>query len=121
MKKENGIKTIAMKVSAEELENKRAFALTVLGGREIYTEPGLAVFLLADGQIMELYGPGSSYPGYLFEKNDVVISFRVSDLRQAVKNMIAAGMELLSEVRLGSCSEHCYMKDRSGTVFGLTD
>lgn len=110
-----------MKVSAAELEHKRALALTVLGGKEVYTEPGLAVFRLEDGRIMELYGPGSIYPPYLFEKNNLVISFRVADLKQTIENLRLAGMEIISGIqRLGSCSAYCYVKDQSGTVFGIT-
>ena len=122
MKTGSGIKTLAMKVGAEAFEQNKALALTVLGGREVYTEPGLAVFQLEDGRIIELYGPGSSYPACLFEKNELVISFRVADVQKAVDGMIRAGMEVIYGIqRLGTCSAHCYVRDQSGTVFGLTD
>lgn len=116
----NGIKTIAMKVSAEELEQKRSLALTLLGGSEIYTEPGISVFALNDGRFMELYGPGSVYPEYLFEKNDVVLSFYVNNMTEAISQAKNCGMEVIpNSGQLESCHPYCYIRDKKGTIFGL--
>jgi hypothetical protein len=122
MKPGKGIKTIAMKVNAAEVEKKKALARDLLGGMEIYTEPGLHVFQLPDGCIMELYGPGSNYPDYLFEKSDMVLSFRVPDVKQAIHHALQAGMEVISGIQqLGTCFSYCYLRDKKGMIFGITN
>jgi hypothetical protein len=121
LKTGSGIRSIAMKVCSEELENKKRLVLDVLGGKEVYAEPGLVVLQLQDGSLIELYGPGSSHPDFLFEKNDLVLSFLVGDMEQALANMVAAGVEVISGVqRLGACTAYCYIRDKKGTIFGLT-
>lgn len=122
MKAGAGIKTIAIKVCEEDFDEKRALALNILNGVEVYTEPGLSVFRLQDGCLMHLYGPGSSYPPYLFEKNKTVLSFQVKDIEKAIASAKCAGMEIISEIqKLGICISYCYLRDKKGTIFGLTN
>jgi hypothetical protein len=122
MKTDSGIRSIAIKVSAGELESKRAQVLQVLGGKEVYAEPGLAVLEMPDGVCLELYGPGSSYPDFLFEDSEIVVNYRVGNMGQALESASRTGLEIVSGLqRLGSCSAYCYVRDKKGTIFGLSN
>lgn len=121
MKTDNGIRSIAMKVSAAELDHKRAQVLAVLGGREVHAEPGLAVLEMQDGTWLELYGPGSSYPDFLFEDSEIVVNYRVSNMDRALESAGRTGLQIISGLqRRNSCSAYCYVRDNKGTIFGLS-
>ncbi len=121
MKKRGGIK-IAMKVSGGELEQKKRLALDLLGAKEVYTEPGLYVLQLPDGSVMELYGPGSNHPAFLFEQSNTVLCFRVTNLEATLATLKLAGAEPVSDIQpLGTCFSYCYIRDNKGQIFGLTN
>jgi len=114
------ISKVFMKVDAPELSTMRSLVLHVLGGREVYTAPGLSVLELNDGGTIELYGPGSAYPAYLFEKENMVLSFSVDNLEEAVAEAVGAGMEKLEGMKkVCSGFSYCHLRDREGHVYGL--
>lgn len=107
MKRHLGIKTILLKVTPATLPGLRSLAEQFLRGKQILADPGLTVYQLPDGTVIELYGPGASYPPYLFSHGDVVIGYRVHDLEQAVAALLQRGATLLSDV-VHICAQNCY-------------
>jgi hypothetical protein len=90
---------IAFLADGENISHLRDLAINVLGAEEIYTEPGLFALRLNDGNVLELYGTGACYPGYLFRQSKVVVSFQVNDLEAATRKAEKAGFRLLSGIQ----------------------
>jgi len=92
----------------------------LLPARKIQVAHGLKVYPLPDGSTVELYGPGACYPPYLFSHGDVVIGYRVNDLRQTVEQLTRQGCQLLGEV-VSICAYHCYcfMEVNETSIIGL--
>jgi len=111
---------LALHVSRADLECLHTFAATALGAQPIYQEPGLVASRLPNGNLLELYGPGSCYPAYLFAHSPVVVSFQVADLGQALEQAQAAGLQVVIGPEL-VCSGLSYghVQLASGVIIGL--
>jgi hypothetical protein len=103
--------------------NERFFNVLVnhlLNAKEILTEPGLQVSQLSDGTVMEFYRTGAHYPGFLFENNSVVLSFKVTDLTEAVHRLQNTGSQLINRIeRLSANFAYCHFELEDGTIIGL--
>jgi len=76
----------------EQLAN---FYEHVLGLAPRRAEPGLRVFGLPDGTLIEVFGP--EYPDREYFNTGPVVGFAVSDLPAAVQELRDAGVELIGE------------------------
>jgi catechol 2,3-dioxygenase-like lactoylglutathione lyase family enzyme len=86
----------------------------VLGLAPVRAEPGLHVFELGDGRLVEVFGPG--YPGREDFDRGPVVGFAVTDLPAAVEELRSAGVELVGEP--GPTWQHFRAPD--GNVYELT-
>lgn len=120
MKHHLGIKKILIKVNQGQGVGMISLMSNFLSAKKILVDPGLTVYQLPDGITVELYGAGSSYPPYLFSHGDVIIGYRVSDIRQIVDLLISQGARLLDEI-VTICSENCYcfMEVSGDVIIGL--
>jgi hypothetical protein len=92
----------------------------VLHGQEIIAEPGLSIFALPDGTIIEIYSIGAHVPDYLFSHNKIVTSYQVPDLHAAVEELKKKGANLLGTVvQLAASCYYCHLCFEDGCVFGL--
>ncbi|QEM11714.1 hypothetical protein [Mucilaginibacter rubeus] len=103
--------------------NERFFNVLVnhlLNAKEILAEPGLQVRQLSDGTVMEFYRTGAHHPGFLFEYNSVVLSFKVTDLTEAVHRLQNTGSQLINRIeRLSKDFAYCHFELEDGTIVGL--
>jgi len=72
-----------------------AFYENVLGLQPAHVEPGFWVFRLPDGRNAEVFG--MEYPGKEHFDTGPVVGFAVRDLKSAVAELQAAGVELLGQ------------------------
>ena len=88
--------------------------------KRIPIEPGLAVYRMKDGTIMEFYGPGSCYPEYLFKNKNVVIGYNVESLGEMILLMQNSGAKLLGNIEM-ICKAfiYCHLLLSNETVIGL--
>ena len=92
----------------------------VLQAKKILKEPGLELFQMQDGTVVEVYGMGSFPPQKMFDKGNVVLSFRVNDLSESVKCLVEKGAELLDEIN-NPCATYayCHVKLKEDLIIGL--
>lgn len=122
MKTNNGINAVTVKLHTQELTALRKVALKALGGTEVYTEPGLSIVKLANGNVLEIYGPGSNYPHYLFRKNNVVVGYSVPDLEEAVREAEYSGLKTISSGKAnGTCYQYFHLSDADGNLIELRE
>lgn len=120
MKHKLGIKTILIKTSHERDLSLHVVLENMLMAKKILVEPGLAVYQLPDNITIELYSTGACYPSYLFAHGDMVIGYRVADLKLAVDQLLEQGQKLLGDV-VSICTSNCYcfMLINGSQVIGL--
>lgn len=111
---------VSVKFHTDNLPGIRQMALNSLGGTEVYAEPGLSIVKLNNGGVIEIYGPGANVPGYLFKKNNIVLSYTVSDLEQAKREAEYSGMKTVASGRRnGNCYEYFHLSDSEGNIIEL--
>lgn len=116
----NGIKKIAVKVDSHTGGTYKALVNSLPGSKEIQVQPGLMVYLLQDGTLLELYGPGSAYPVYLFEQSDTVVSFQVDNLGKTLAELKETGAQLIGNVEhVCSSYRYCYVYMNEKNVLGI--
>jgi hypothetical protein len=117
--KEQPVLTIALTAGAEGCPI-RALIKTLPGTTEVYTEPGLRVLRIAPGVFLELYSTGSCMPAHVNEKDSVLLSFRVGDLKSAVDLLTSKGATVLFSAGADeSCIRFCHIQLAGGQVFGF--
>lgn len=95
-------------------------AISVLNARSLLCDPGLRVYQLPDGTLLEFYGPMGFDPSKLFETGTLVISFNVEDLSQAIKQLLNSGAQLLEELTpLCDTGDFYYLRLPDGIIIGL--
>jgi hypothetical protein len=120
MKNLNGIKKIAIKVSNSDFGVYNVLIGSMPSAKKLLIEPGLTAFLLPDGTAMELYGPGSIYPDYLFAASDTVMSYKVDKLDEALTALMQAGAQLLGSIQeVCSSYRYCHLQLNDQSVLGI--
>lgn len=95
-------------------------ATKILGGHDAFSEPGLKVFQLTNGSLMECYGAGASFHRNVFEKGNLTISFRVPNIRMATEELCNAGAELVNDIiSVSNSYSYCHLKFNDNLVLGL--
>lgn len=91
----------------------------VLKAKIVFVEPGLKVYQLKDGTLLEFYGPGAYYPKDIFNGGNLVVSFKVKDLNLAVSQMHSTWTMLGKIERISKHYAYCYFRLANGNVIGL--
>ena len=120
MKKSKTLSRISIKTATADGDLFKILLTTGLKLKKILVEPGLTAYSTDDGTIIELYGPGSCYPEYLFENSNVVIGFKVEGLTAMILTMQNSGAKLLGNTEM-VCNSliYCHMQLSNQTVIGL--
>lgn len=120
MKYNLGIKTILIKVNGNTLTGLPVLFENLLKAKKLLVDTGLIAYQLPDGTVIELYGPGASYPPYLFLHGDVVIGYRVSNLKAAMSQLLKEGASVLGNIVSISPDHHfCFLLLNGVQVIGL--
>jgi hypothetical protein len=120
MKKSKTLSRISVKTGTAEGDIFKILLTQGLKLKRILIEPGLAVYSMDDGTILELYGPGSYYPEYLFKNSNVVLGFKVENLDQMILLMQNSGAQLLGNTEMVcNALNYCHMLLSNETVIGL--
>ena len=113
-------KKIAIKSHGEELIGILNASGVLTDSRLIIKEPGFSAFSMKDGTILEIFGPGHVHPDFLFEKGDVVPSFKVDDLSNTVRHLVAKGIAIPDGIqKVTQTYSYCYARFNSGLVVGF--
>ncbi|KQS41779.1 hypothetical protein [Pedobacter sp. Leaf194] len=120
MKKNKTINRIAVKTGTPDGELFKTLLSEGLKLRRIPVEPGLNVYSMEDGTIMEFYGPGSNYPDYLFKYTNVVVGFNVENLTEMISIVQNEGAQLLGSIEtVCNAFIYCHVLLSNKTVIGL--
>ncbi|WP_154402524.1 hypothetical protein [Mucilaginibacter endophyticus] len=120
MKKNGGLKKIAVRVNGNTDPVYTTLAASVIGSKKVLIAPGLTAHWLPDGTIMELYGPGAVYPPYLFAGSDVVVSYKVEDIDQAVVELRRKGAEIITPIQqVHQTFRFCHIRAAGQSLFGI--
>ena len=104
-------------------QNGEIFSLLekhIVGARQVLVEPGLKIYQLPDGTILELYGVGSHYPPNIFKNSNMVLSLRVAELKDALLQLVSSGAKLIGNVEdVTKNYAYCHIQLTDGTILGL--
>lgn len=84
--------------------------------------PGVSVFSMPNGTILELYTP-ETVPPFGYNEGGVAFGFRVDDIEAASRAVQAAGSELLGQITRVEEMGYAYRHFRGpdGRVYGLNE
>jgi catechol 2,3-dioxygenase-like lactoylglutathione lyase family enzyme len=105
-------------IRSERLDETVALFRDVLGLSVSRQTDDLVAFKLADGTVLELYGPANEF--HSFFTTGPVVAFRVDDFDVARQAMLAAGIKFIGDVQHadGVSWQHFYGPD--GTVLEIS-
>jgi catechol 2,3-dioxygenase-like lactoylglutathione lyase family enzyme len=104
-------------VGVEDFNAALSFFTTVLGLRPIVVdERGVAILHVANGQLLEIFGPGTN--GYELNSPPVV-SFEVDDVAAARDELLANDVEVIGDIGSWNGFEWAYFRGPAGRVFSI--
>ena len=108
-------------VKTDQFAALSAFCRDVLGLSAMSSQADVVVFRLPDGDLFELFGPGSREPPAQFAAYRVVCGFRVGDIEGARRELQGAGVELLGDIHRDIQSGYAWQHFRGpdGLVYEL--
>jgi hypothetical protein len=113
-------KKISIKSRGEDLIDLLTQSGVLDGSRKVLFEPGLSAYHMNDGTILEIFSQGSVNPDFLFEKGQVVPSFKVTDIQKVVTRLVAEGVAIPDGIQEAlSNYAYCYARFNSGLVIGF--
>ena len=117
-----GITWHAVVVSDDQRAALKALLGGVMGLRVAAEAEGFTRFALANGTVLELFGP-EAVPGYGYNEGGIAFGFRVDDIEVASQELAAAGCELLGEITRMRRIKYAYREFRGpdGRVYGLNE
>jgi catechol 2,3-dioxygenase-like lactoylglutathione lyase family enzyme len=106
-------------VVAEDLEGQRRFYRDVLGLRELEASEEWIEFDFGSGRVLELLAKDPETGQY--SKRGCAVGFLVDDMRAAVAELAARGVEQVSAIEGGpeSTQYWCYFRDGEGNLFEI--
>jgi len=106
-------------VVAEDLEGQRRFYRDVIGLQEKEAGDTWIEFDMGSERVFELIARDPAVPQYV--TGGYVVGFQVDDIRAAVAELEARGVERISDVEGGSESGQywCYFRDGEGNLFEI--
>jgi hypothetical protein len=118
----NGITWHASVMEADRFESMRKLVTETMGLAPMMEFPGVAVFMLPDGALLELYTKGTE-PPFGYNDDGVAFGFRVDDIEAASTELEAAGAEILSDINRaemdGKPYAYRHFRAPNGRVYGL--
>jgi catechol 2,3-dioxygenase-like lactoylglutathione lyase family enzyme len=93
----NGITWHASVMDKDGFASMRTLVTETLGLAPLMEFPGVAVFGMPNGSMLELYEEGTP-PPYGYNEGGIAFGFRVDDIEAASAELEAAGAELLGEI-----------------------
>lgn len=102
----------------EDFESAVAFFRDLLGIRvaRVDDDEQVAHFRLANGDLVELFGPASSKEPY---RRNVVVALGVEDVDEARAEMEKAGVRFLTETNTWEDESWCFFEGPAGHVFEI--
>ena len=118
----NGITWHASVMEPDKFGSMRKLVTETMGLTPMMEFPGVAVFLLPDGTLFELYTKGTE-PEYGYNDDGVAFGFRVEDIDAASSALESAGAEILGEITRAEMGDKPYayrhFRAPNGRVYGL--
>jgi hypothetical protein len=118
----NGITWHASVMEADRFESMRKLVTETMGLAPMMEFPGVAVFMLPDGTLLELYTKGTE-PPFGYNDDGVAFGFRVDDIEAASTELEAAGAEILNDINRaemdGKPYAYRHFRAPNGRVYGL--
>ena len=118
----NGITWHASVMEADRFESIRKLVTETMGLAPMMEFPGVAVFMLPDGTLLELYTKGTE-PPFGYNDDGVAFGFRVDDIEVASSELEAAGAEILNDINRAEMDGRPYayrhFRAPNGRVYGL--
>lgn len=119
MKKPIGLNKISVSVARGDRGIEALLGVVAGDVRSMVADPGLSAFVFEDNAVLETYESGAVQPDYLFEGNNVVLTFNVKDLQSAMAALQKEEAILLGSVERWGNNTFCHMRLRSGITVGL--
>lgn len=120
MKRSLGLKKVSIRLQGNSGPIYHTLADNVLNSKKIIIAPGVTAYSLPNGTILETYLSGGEYPPYLFEGSDVVISYQVPDLDQAIIELRQRGaLIILPDEQPHQQLRYCHVRTDGQSLFGL--
>ena len=100
----------------------KKLATETLGLSIMMEMPGVTVFSMPNGTILELYLP-QALPPFGYNEGGVAFGFRVDDIEAASRAVEAAGCELLGQINRVEDMGYAYRHFRGpdGRVYGMNE
>jgi len=109
----------AVKVNESQYQAWKKLGTKTLGLKLLMEWPDIMMFDLPDGSIFEVYGPKAKHPAYFFDRNEVVIGFRVDDIERASAELESTGCELLGKIVEFKGYKYRHFRGPDGRTYGL--
>ena len=117
-----GITWHALTPDDKQLAAMKKLPAEPLGLRPMMEMPGVSVFAMPNGTLLELYTP-QALPPFGYNEGGVAFGFRVDDIEAASRAVKAAGSELLGQItqvpEMGYAYRH--FRGPDGRVYGLNE
>ncbi|HEY7768459.1 VOC family protein [Longimicrobium sp.] len=117
-----GITWHALTLDDTQFAAMKKLAAETLGLAPMMELPGVSVFSMPNGTILELYLP-QALPPFGYNEGGVAFGFRVDDIEAASRAVEAAGAELLGDINRFEEMGYAYRHFRGpdGRVYGLNE
>lgn len=104
-------------VGTDDFEETLTFFTSVLGLRSIVVdERGVAILEVADGQLLEIFGPGTRGKDLT---SPPVIAFEVDDVAAAREELLSKNVEMIGDVGSWNGFEWFYFRAPGGRLFSI--
>ena len=117
-----GITWHALTLEGEKFASMKKLVTETLGLSTMMELPGVSVFSMPNGTILELYTP-EALPPFGYNEGGVAFGYRVDDIEAASRAVEAAGCELLGEINRFEEMGYAYRHFRGpdGCIYGLNE
>lgn len=120
MKNEECTNRVTIKSNAASASLLETFAANILGAKNLLTDPGLSVYQLPNGTILEVNNRSSFHPQDIFTKGSTVLSFQVQNIDEALVQMLAAGAKTVDGiVRLSDTYAYSHLIFGDDQIIGI--
>ena len=117
-----GITWHATVVAEDTFDAMKSLATDTMGLTPMMELPGVAVFVLPDGTLYELYTKGTE-PPFGYNDDGIAYGFRIEDIEAASAELEAVGAEILSDINRaemdGKPYAYRHFRAPDGRVYGL--
>jgi hypothetical protein len=116
-----GITWHAVTLKNNAFDETKKLVSDVLGLTPMFEQPGVSVFSMPNGTLLELYTP-QAVPSYGYN-DGAAFGFRVDDIEAASQELADAGYELLGEITRVEEMRYAYrhFKGPDGTVYAINE